>query len=260
MGVGRSWSRTGAPDRRGGGTQGLTAELLRAPGAAQPHPGSARERGSGTCGEPASGCGQDGLSGRAQVRDPTPKTRRAKQELGQGTPPLPLHVGVPQRLRCAKPLARGKYQESLEEIQGLRGGVWRQEGVQRLPWPVGACILFPFQGGPLPVLRPATLTASVHLPSPHDTPRQHGTDGRPLPASSSGPLLSMPRAVQFPPACPCPQAKPGGAGNSNSLGLGLPSEGQGPGLGGQTGQQIYRRSASQAPQQPRSPGPQAGQD
>lgn len=45
-----------------------------------------------------------------------------------------LHVGVLQRLLSAKPLVRSKRQESLEEVQGFWGGVWRQEGVQRLPW------------------------------------------------------------------------------------------------------------------------------
>lgn len=56
----------------------------------------------------------------------------------------PLHVGVLQRLLRAKPLIRSKRQESLEEVQGFWGGVWRQEGVQRLPWPAGSRLSSPF--------------------------------------------------------------------------------------------------------------------
>lgn len=55
----------------------------------------------------------------------------------------PLHVGVLQCLLRAKPLIRSKRQESLEEVQGFWGGVWRQEGVQRLPWPAGSRLSSP---------------------------------------------------------------------------------------------------------------------
>lgn len=56
---------------------------------------------------------------------------------------LPLHVGVLQCLLSTKPLVRSKCQESLEEVQGFWGGVWRQEGVQRLPWPAGSRLSSP---------------------------------------------------------------------------------------------------------------------
>ena len=54
-----------------------------------------------------------------------------------------LHVGVLQRLLCTKALVRSKRQESLEEVQGFWGGVWRQEGVQRLLWPAGSRLSSP---------------------------------------------------------------------------------------------------------------------
>lgn len=170
-----------APDRRGCDTRGLRAELLRAPGAAQPNPVSTHEPGSGTCGEPAkrvwekrdSRCRQAGLSGlsdRAQIRDPTPSPSQG----GAGrdaalSPALPLHVGVLQCPGCAKPLLRGKYQESPEEIQGLRGCVWRQEGVQRLPWPAGARVLSPLQVGAPPHIRIRGSSASDPDPPPSTT-------------------------------------------------------------------------------------------
>ena len=56
---------------------------------------------------------------------------------------LPLHVGVLQRLLCTKARVRSKRQESLEEVQGFWGGVWRQEGVQRLLWPAGSRLSSP---------------------------------------------------------------------------------------------------------------------
>lgn len=137
-----------APDRRGCDTRGLRAELLRALGAAQPNPGSTHGRGSGTCGEPARPAWQK----RDSAVSPVQRRSATQHPAQQGrswpaapcplhparAPPLPLHVGVLQCLGCAETLVRGKYQEAPEEIQGLRGCVWRQEGVQRLPWPVGA--------------------------------------------------------------------------------------------------------------------------
>lgn len=54
-----------------------------------------------------------------------------------------LHVRVLKSLLCTKPFVRSKCQESLEEVQGFWGGVWRQEGVQRLPWPAGSRLSSP---------------------------------------------------------------------------------------------------------------------
>lgn len=127
-----------APDTGGCDTLVQRAGLLRAPGVARCIPVSTLGRGNGIYGVRKMDAG---VMGAQVVGEQAPALA-----LHFEVRPLctsPLHVGVLQRLLCTKPLVGSKRQELLEEVQGFWGGVWRQEGVQRLPWPAGSRLSSP---------------------------------------------------------------------------------------------------------------------
>lgn len=138
-------------------------------------------------GSPQASAGEAGLSASAQVGCPAPtRTCGALQPLRAS----PLHVGVLQRLGCAKPLVGGEHQESPEEVQGLRRCVRGQEARQRLTRPAGARGPFLSRWGPLPTpmsvaqVQPCTWPHFNCLPNPCVTLRRPERVVRPLCAPS----------------------------------------------------------------------------
>lgn len=181
-------------------------------------------------GSPQASAGEAGLSASAQVGCPAPtRTCGALQPLRAS----PLHVGVLQRLGCAKPLVGGEHQESPEEVQGLRRCVRGQEARQRLTRPAGARGPFLSRWGPLPTpmsvaqVQPCTWPHFNCLPNPCVTLRRPERVVRPLCA----------------PSCAWPPTPPAASGVPPPAELGPPHRGLLLGVtigrAGQTGPQGY---------------------